>query len=158
MNTRRAALAGLVGTGTMTALWLVEPKLGLAQLAVGNILSSLLAVVTAYGSVGPVVGWAIHLVIGVILSLLYAATLVGRLPGPPIVRGLLYGLLIFILAQLVFMPLVGAGVFSRGEPPMLLGSLIGHLVYGGLVGVIYGAASRLRPAPFHNFGTPAGPA
>lgn len=158
MNTRRAALAGLVGTGSMTALWMVEPKLGLPLLAVGNILSSLLAVVTAYGSVGPVVGWTIHLVIGVTLSLLYAAALVGRLPGPPIIRGLLYGLLIFILAQLVFMPLVGAGVFSRGEPPMLLGSLIGHLVYGGLVGVIYGGSSRLRPAPFRNVGACAGPA
>jgi uncharacterized membrane protein YagU involved in acid resistance len=140
MNTRRAALAGLVGTAAMTALWLVEPKLGLPRLAVGNILSSLLAVVTAYASVGPVVGWAIHLAVGVTLSLVYAAALVGRLPGPPIIRGLLYGLLIFILAQLVFMPLVGAGVFSRGDPPMLIGSLTGHLVYGGLVGVINGGS------------------
>jgi len=32
-------------------------------------------------------GWAIHLVIGVTLSLVYAAVLVVRLPGPPIIRG-----------------------------------------------------------------------
>jgi uncharacterized membrane protein YagU involved in acid resistance len=141
MNTRRAALAGLIGTAVMTALWLVEPKLGLPRFAVGDILSSLLAVVTAYASVGPVVGWAIHVVVGVTLSLVYAAALVGRLPGPPIIRGLIYGLLIFTFAQLVFMPLIGAGAFSRGDPPMLIGSLIGHLVYGGLVGGIYGGPS-----------------
>ena len=146
MNTKRAILAGLLATAVMTALWLVEPKLGLSRLAVGNILSSLLAVVTAYASVGPVVGWAIHLVIGVTLSLLYAATLVKLLPGPPIIRGLLYGVLIFILAQLVFMPLVGAGVFSRGDPQMLIGSLLGHLVYGGLVGVIYGGPRSIAKA------------
>ncbi len=138
MNGRRAVLAGLIGTAVMTALWLVEPKLGLPRLAVGNILSSLLAVVTGYASVGPAVGWAIHLAVGITLSLVYAAALVGRFAGPPVARGLLYGFLIFIAAQLVFMPLVGSGVFSRGDPPMLLGSLVGHLVYGGLVGVIYG--------------------
>jgi uncharacterized membrane protein YagU involved in acid resistance len=146
MNARRAAVAGLVATAVMTALWLVEPKLGLPRLAVGNILSSLLAVVTAYASVGPVVGWAIHLAIGITLSLVYAAALVKFLPGPPITRGLLYGVLIFILAQLVFMPLVGAGVFSRGDPPMLIGSLLGHLVYGGLVGVIYGGQDSITTA------------
>jgi uncharacterized membrane protein YagU involved in acid resistance len=141
MNTRRAALAGLVATAVMTALWLVEPQLGLSRLAVGNILSSLLAVVTAYGSVGPVVGWTIHLVVGVTLSLVYAAAFVGRLPGPPVTRGLLYGLVIFLFAQLVFVPLVGGGAFSKGDPSMLIGSLIGHLVYGGLLGAIYGRGS-----------------
>ena len=42
------------------------------------------------------------------------------------------------MAQLVFMPAVGAGVFSRGDVAMIVGSLIGHLVYGGLVGGLYG--------------------
>jgi uncharacterized membrane protein YagU involved in acid resistance len=125
----------------MTVLWLVEPRIGLARLAVGDILSSLLAVVTAYASVGPAVGWTIHFVMGIILAAIYAAAFVGRLPGPPVVRGLLYGLLLFLLAQLLFMPLVGAGFFSRGDPPTLLGSLIGHLGYGALVGVTYGGAS-----------------
>ena len=135
-------MAGLVATAGMTALWLVELKLGLARLAVGDILSSLLAVITAYASVGPAVGWTIHLVVGVTLSLIYAAVFVRRLPGPPLTRGLLYGMLIFLLAQVVFMPLVGAGAFSRGDAPMLVGSLIGHLVYGGLIGGIYGGGSR----------------
>jgi len=36
------------------------------------------------------------------------------------------------------MPAVGAGVFSRGDPGLLVGSFIGHLVYGALVGAIYG--------------------
>jgi uncharacterized membrane protein YagU involved in acid resistance len=141
MNAGRATFAGLVGTAVMTALWPIASKLGLAQLAVGNILSSLLAVVTAYFSAGPVLGWAIHLAVGIALALLYAAAFVGRLPVTPLAKGCLYGFLIFVVAQLVFMPLVGAGVFSRGDLPMLAGSLIGHLVYGGLLGLIYGEGS-----------------
>lgn len=138
MNAKRAAVAGLIGTLVMTALWLVEPKLGLGRLAAGDILSSLLAVSTAYVSLGPALGWTLHFGAGILLAVLYAARLAGRLHGSPTTRGLLYGCAIFIIAQLVFMPLVGAGVFSRGDPPMLLGSFIGHLAYGGLVGLLYG--------------------
>ena len=122
----------------MTALWLIEPRVGLADLAVGDILSSLLAVATAYASPGPALGWTFHLLVGVAFGLLYAGAFARRLPGSPAARGLLYGFGIFILAQLVFMPLVGAGVFSRGDVPMLLGSLVGHLAYGGVLGAVYG--------------------
>ena len=138
MNPKRAVVAGLIGTTAMTALWLVEPKLGLARFAAGDMLSSLLAVMTAYASLGPALGWGLHFAVGIILALLYAARFMGRLPGSPLTRGLLYGCLIFLIAQLLFMPLVGAGMFSRGDPSMLLGSLIGHLAYGGLVGLICG--------------------
>ena len=129
-------MAGLVGTIAMTALWLVEPRVGLSRLAAGDILSSLLAVVTAYASLGPALGWTLHLVVGIVLAVVYAALTTGA-TGSPLARGLFYGAMIFIVAQLLFMPLVGAGVFSRGDPSMLLGSLIGHLVYGGLVGLVY---------------------
>jgi uncharacterized membrane protein YagU involved in acid resistance len=139
MNAKRAVVAGLVGTMAMTALWLVEPKLGLDRLAAGDMLSSLLAVVTAYASLGPVLGWALHFTVGIVLALFYAILVRDRLPGSPLTRGLLYGVMIFIVAQVLFMPLVGAGVFSRGDASMLLGSFIGHLAYGGILGLICGA-------------------
>lgn len=138
MNARRAVMAGLLATLAITGLWLIEPKIGLARLAVGDILSSLLAVATAYASLGPAPGWILHFGVGVTLALVYAGLFARRLPGPLLARGLLYGGLIFVLAQLLFMPLVGAGLFSRGDPSMLAGSLLGHLVYGGLVAVAYG--------------------
>jgi hypothetical protein len=146
VNAKRAVLAGLVGTAAMTALWLIEPRIGLAQLAVGEILSSLLAVATAYASPGPALGWTFHLLVGAAFGLLYAGAFARRLPGSPAVRGLLYGFAIFVLAQLAFMPLVGAGLFSRGDVPMLLGSLVGHLTYGGILGVVYGWPSA-QPKP-----------
>ena len=73
-----------------------------------------------------------------VLALIYAGGLrASGFPGTPLVRGLLYGVLVFVVAQLVFMPLVGGGVFSRGDWELLAGSLLGHLVYGGLMGWIY---------------------
>jgi hypothetical protein len=36
------------------------------------------------------------------------------------------------------MPLVGAGVFSNGDVELLVGSLFGHVLYGVVMGWIYG--------------------
>ena len=144
MNARRAILSGVVGTAAVTALWLLEPLVGLPRLAVGSMLSSLLAVATAYLAILPVVGWAIHVLVGVGLALVYAGVFAHRLPGSVWARGAIYGAGIFVFAQLTFMPLVGAGVFSRGDLPMLLGSLLGHLVYGAIVASIYGDPSVRR--------------
>jgi hypothetical protein len=144
VNGKRAVVAGLAATGSMTALWLIEPRIGLARLAVGDILSSLLAVATAYASPGPVLGWTFHFLVGGSLAVLYAGAFAPRLPGSPAARGLLFGFGIFVVAQLVFMPLVGAGIFSRGDPAMLLGSLVGHLAYGGVLGLIIGRSPAGR--------------
>jgi uncharacterized membrane protein YagU involved in acid resistance len=138
MNTTRAAAAGLVGTGVMTALLLVEPSVGLPKIAMGQVLSTWLGLVSAHLTVGPALGWIMHFLIGMLLALVYAAVFDRRLPGTPLTRGMLYGVLVFVVAQLVFMPLVGGGVFSHGDVELLAGSLLGHLVYGGLTGWIYG--------------------
>jgi uncharacterized membrane protein YagU involved in acid resistance len=140
MNVARAAVAGLIATGVMTALLLVEPSVGLPKIAMGQVLSTSLGLASARLASGPVLGWVIHFVIGMLLALLYAAVFYPRLPGTPLARGLFYGVLVFVLAQLVFMPLVGGGIFSRGDGQLLAGSLLGHLVYGGLTGWIYGGA------------------
>jgi uncharacterized membrane protein YagU involved in acid resistance len=122
----------------MTALLLVEPSVGLPKIAIGQILSTSLGLASAHLTFGPAIGWVIHFIIGMLLALLYAAVFAHRLPGTPLSRGMLYGVLVFVVAQLVFMPLVGGGVFSRGDLELLAGSLLGHLVYGGLTGWIYG--------------------
>jgi uncharacterized membrane protein YagU involved in acid resistance len=138
MNATRAAAAGLIATAVMTAQLLIEPSVGLPKIAIGQVLSTSLGLASAHLSSGPAIGWVIHFAIGMMLALIYAAVFVHRLPGMPLVRGMLFGVLVFVVAQLVFMPLVGGGIFSRGAVPLLAGSLIGHLVYGGLTGWIYG--------------------
>lgn len=144
MDVKRAVAAGVVGTAVMTVLLLWAPLVGLPKLAIGELLSTFLAVAVAVLRVGPVGGWVIHGLVGIVLALVYAGVFVKLLPGKPVARGALYGFLVFLVAQLVFMPAVGAGVFSRGDVAMIVGSLIGHLVYGGLVGGIYGEA-RVAP-------------
>lgn len=137
MDAKRAAAAGAIGTGVLTALWLVEPSIGLPKIAVGQILSTFMSVSVAHVPVGSAGGWIIHLAVGIVLALVYAAFFAERLPGAPIVRGMLYGAMVFVVAQCVLMPMVGAGFFSRGDFELIIGSLLGHLAYGAVVGWTY---------------------
>jgi uncharacterized membrane protein YagU involved in acid resistance len=143
MNISRAVIAGLLATAVMTVLMLVEPILGLPKVAFGQQLSIFLAVAVAYVPMSIALGWAVHFGFGVLLALIYAGTVAKRFSGMPVFAGVLYGSLIFLLSQVVFMPLVGAGVFSRGDVPMIMGAAFGHMGYGAILGAVYGGAGKV---------------
>ncbi len=147
MDVRRAIAAGAIATGVMTALWLVEPSIGLPKIAVGQLLSTAMSVSVARWSMGPSGGWIVHLFVGIVLAVIYDAAFARWLPGRPAVRGAIYGAMVFCVAQIAFMPLVGAGLFSNGDVELLIGSLLGHLVYGVVVGWICSLASAPRERP-----------
>ena len=128
-----AAVAGVVGAVVMTVVGLyVAPMMGIPPMNPADMLAGQM------GGNG-VIGWSGHFMIGVILAVIYAVV-AGSLPGPVIVRGALYGLAPWLLAQLVVMPMLGMGLFS-GAMNLAMGSLLGHIIYGGVVGVVYGEPS-----------------
>jgi len=138
INLSRAILAGLIGTLIMTAagLWLA-PMMGIPRMNPADMLAEQMADNTA-------LGWAGHLMIGSILAIVYAAV-ASRLPGPFPLRGALYAIAPFLLAQVVVMPMMGMPLF--GSVPMAMGSLIGHLIYGATVGAVYGAGAEMAKHP-----------
>ena len=140
MNIRagRAVLAGIGGTIAMTAVgvWVV-PLMGMPAINPANMLAD------AMGGM-LLLGWIGHFMIGAVLALIYS-TVASKLPGSPPVGGALYGIAPWLLAQIVMMPMMGMGLFS-GSMVMAGGGLIGHLVYGAVVGAIYGPAIGLETA------------
>ena len=138
MDAKRAAAAGVIATASMTALLMVEPSIGLPKIAIGETLSSSMSAISSVTAVGPAGGWLLDLIVGVVFAMIYAAYFDQRLPGSRFVRGLLFGVVVFIVAQLIFAPATGSGFFSHGDLELLAGGLLGHLVYGGVVGYVYG--------------------
>lgn len=132
-------MAGVVGTAVMTVvgLW-VAPLMGMPAMNPAQMLAGAMG-----GS--PVLGWVGHFMIGTILALIYAAV-APALPGPPVLRGALYGIAPFLLAQIAVLPMMGMPLFS-GSATMAMGSLVGHLVYGGVVGAIYGMPPAIGREP-----------
>lgn len=66
------------------------------------------------------------------------------LPGAPWLKGATWGVILWAIAQAVVMPAMGMGFFASRTPQPALavaGSLIVHLVYGGILGAIGGRAA-----------------
>ena len=133
INFARAAVAGVVGTVVMTGVGLyAAPMMGIPAMNPARMLAGAMA-----GNIA--LGWGAHFMIGIALAAGYS--LVGReLPGPSVLRGALYGIAPFLVLEVVVMPMMGMPLFS-GSLPVAMGSLLGHLIYGGIVGGIYGAAA-----------------
>src|SRR5260370_21664373 len=131
----RAIAAGAVGTAAITRLMLGAPMMGMHKMPIGEMLGSFL-------HIGSAAGWAMHVVIGLMLALIYAAWFAARLPGGPAVSGAIYGLGVFLVAQLVVTPMMGGGGVSGGNMAVLAGSVMGHLVYGALVRAAYGSGAK----------------
>jgi hypothetical protein len=88
-----------------------------------------------------------HFVNGaVIFPAIYAYALYDRVPGSPAIKGTAWGVALWLVAQTVVMPMMGAGLFSSAMGGMMaaMGSLIGHVLYGSLLGIIASARATGR--------------
>ena len=106
-------IAGLIVTAVMTIVRLMAPYVGLPKMNTAEMFSAMMGVSLP-------VSFLIHLMIGIIFAAAYVylfnpkVHIQSKLAG-----GLLYRLAVFVFAQV-----------------MMIGSLIGHLVYGTAVALI----------------------
>ena len=142
-NIGRAVLGGLAGTIVLSMLMYVgAPMIGIPKMDIAAMLGSMLG--------GWTVGMVMHFVNGVILfPLIYAFVLFSKLRGTPVTKGILWGITLWLVAGLMVMPMMGAGFFGTANGGMMAAaaSLMGHIVYGALLGLIAGGpAQRLQEA------------
>lgn len=143
INMSKALGAGFVATLVMTLLIYAAPMMGMPKMDVAAMLGSMLTGTMPEPSSAPWwTGMIIHFIDGtVIFPLIYAYLLYPMLPGGPTLRGTWWGTILFLLAQAIVMPMMGMGFFSANAPqPILsvLGSLLGHIVYGAIFGAMAG--------------------
>lgn len=140
-NFGKAVSAGLIGTLVMTVVMLMAPLMGIPPMPIGKMLAGFMGIPET-------LGWIAHFMIGTLLGLGYAYLFVSKLKGNGFVRGAIYGLLPWFVAQIMVNPMMGAGVFAINTASpflMVMGSLIGHLVYGAVLGGVYGISKELKP-------------
>ncbi len=105
------------------------------------------AIPALWGLDGGAAGWTIHLINSAVFGVLFAAmvSLTGlRTPadsvGKSAVIGVGYGVLVWVVAAVVVMPIwLQAVGFPQapGVPNVSVGSLIGHIVFGLVLGALY---------------------
>lgn len=154
--------SGLLATIGMTTIMLILPLAGVGQdplpMSVTRLFGQVdLPIWTGRALAGDpraALAFAIglHVFFGFGYAWLFAGQVEPRLSVRPGVAGLLFGAGLWLMAQTVAVPLLGAlaaaqGVVGGPAPGALstglgagaaLGSLVAHLVYGGTLGLVYG--------------------
>ncbi|WP_144926024.1 histidine kinase [Halorubrum salsamenti] len=105
-----------------------------------------------YGVEGPAgaVGWVIHVSHGAIIGLGFAAIAglepdLGESVGTSLGVGAGYGLLVWVALAVIVMPIWLGAVGFPGAPPLPnvgVESLVGHVVYGAVLGGVYSAVAN----------------
>lgn len=95
-------------------------------------------------------GLLIHLAVAALLGALFELFMrrIARLPsdyGVPEVAGLAYGMLIWLAAYFIVLPLLAPALLSIYAPALL----IQHLMYGAITGLLYAV---VRPQPYASMG------
>jgi uncharacterized membrane protein YagU involved in acid resistance len=153
---KKLFLAGFVATSAMTALMYLAPMMGMPKMDIATMLGTMFV---ASPAAALSLGMLIHLMMGsVVFPVIYHSTLQPE-TRTGTVRGLEFGLALWAVANLMVMPMMGAihpmvksGMMTAPGFLMLhlgamapVGSFIGHLLYGALLGRLAGSkAARLQ--------------
>ena len=128
----RALVGGFVGTAifTMMGKFLAPHVIGqpmdVAALMAPMLGGSHTAGVIAHFVTGTVVFPIAYLILGY-----------RKLPGPAWMRGALFLVPVYLVAMVVVIPVLGQGLFF-GSPPKAMVALMGHVVFGLIMGAIIG--------------------
>jgi len=139
---RRAVVAGLAGSAAYLAEQYVDLKLLRYP---GDDLKLLGMIATRRAPYWQLAGLANHFANGTALAVVYALLLRNRLPGSPVVRGLLMGqlenALLWPSVPLVidrYHPAIKAGALPRLNTPVYAAqAVLRHVAYGAVLGWVY---------------------
>ncbi len=128
--TARVLWAGVAATVVMTAMMMfVAPMMGVHM----DIAASLAGMM----HMPWVLGLAVHLMLGAIaFPILFAAQVADRLPGNALMKGILFGAMLWLVMEFAVMPTMGEGFLGLNGPGMMgaAAALMAHLVYGAILG------------------------
>jgi len=135
----KAIVGGLVGTIMISiVMYFVAPMMLGKPMDIAAMLGSMMGNSWTLGFIA-------HFMMGtLVFPIIYVFVLFGFLPGAPWLKGVLWGLGLWMIAQVMVMPMMGAGFFSSnaGGIMAVMGSLMGHVIYGASLGLIANGSNK----------------
>lgn len=129
---KQSVFAGIAGTAVMTMVMFAAPFMGMPKMNPAAMLADMMSLPIS-------LGWIMHFMTGIIFAASYVYILRNRLQKiqSRFLRGAVFGFAVFVFAQ-IMMVIINALLPASPTPQgamilVLMGSIIGHLVYGIVV-------------------------
>ena len=147
MNAISAIISGITATLVMTMMMALAPKMGFPKMDIVGLLSTMFSKKSNL-----LLGWMMHLMMGVIFALVYAFLWSQGIGSATWVNGLLFGAVHWLVVGVIMLmiPMLHAGIRSGevkapgmymsangGGMMAFIGGLMGHMVFGLVVALLY---------------------
>ncbi len=147
MNIVSAIVAGLAGTVVMSMLMAMAPAMGMPKMNIVGMLGSMFS-----KDGNPMLGWMMHLMMGIVFGIVYALAWSLGIGSATVAGGALFGVLHWLVVGLMMggMGMMHAGIsagtvqapgvymMKSGGMMAFVGGLMGHLLFGIVVALVYG--------------------
>jgi len=145
VNLLNAVISGILGTLAISMVMAVAPKMGMPKMDIVDMLS------TMFGKPNRVLGWMMHLMMGVVFALAYAFLWSIGIGSDGWLSGLIFGAGHWMIVGLMMglIPIMHAGIkngdveapglwmTNQGGMLSFVGGLMGHMVFGLVVALVY---------------------
>ena len=147
MNIIGAIIAGIVGTLVITMVMEMAPKMGMPKMDMVGMLGAMFSPES-----NRTLGMAIHLMMGVVFAIIYALLWNLGIGSQGLLWGAIFGIGHWLIAgsMMAGMPMMHAGIkagvieapgifmFKNGGIMAFMGGLMGHIIFGLVVALVYG--------------------
>ena len=126
------AIAGVIATIVLSLMMLIKGKMGvMPELDIISMLAGMMG-----GAL--LLGWVMHFMIGVGYGVVFHLTY-DKLPtNSLIIKGVILGVVGWLVMMLMLMPMVGAGLFGMKMGVMApIMTLVLHAIFGAVLGFVY---------------------
>ena len=123
---------GLAATAVITGVMLLLSYLGMPDINYGEMLAT-------FTKTTPLVGWIMHFVTGTILAYGYVYYFRDEVDGPYPIRGLIYGVLPWVITLIMLFPMIGIKRDNSPSPSVgifILSTMVAYLAFGLVLGAI----------------------
>jgi len=147
MNIFGAIVAGVVGTIVITMVMGMAPKMGMPKMDIVGMLGSMFS-----PEGNRTLGMGMHLMMGVVFAIIYALLWNAGIGSVGLLWGAIFGTVHWLIAGMMMggMPMMHAGIKAgtvetpgvfmvhNGGMMAFMGGLVGHVIYGLVVALVYG--------------------
>lgn len=148
MNILNAVIAGVVASIVFSFILAMAPKMGIPKMDIVDLLGSMFSAKT-----NQALGWTMHLMMGIVFALIYALLWSSGISAATWVGGLIFGVAQWLVVGMVMgmMPMMHVGIKSgavkapglwmtnEGGHMAFMGGLIGHMIFGIVIALVYSA-------------------
>ncbi len=148
MNILSAVIAGVVASLVFSMILAMAPKMGMPKMDIVSLLGSMFSTKSNLA-----LGWMMHLMMGIVFALIYAFLWSSGISGATWLGGLILGAAQWLIVGMVMgmIPMMHVGIKSgavkspglwmtnNGGLMAFMGGLVGHMIFGVSIALMYAA-------------------